>query len=76
MRADYDVTVCSSCLRASCWHGEFYCEMARNAGITTRKASELRRLKLEHSSHFTKRKIEQVTGNRPTDKRRAKEAKP
>lgn len=26
------VTVCSSCLRESCWQGIFYCEQYRTAG--------------------------------------------
>ena len=26
------VTVCSECLRASCWHGVFMCDKSTNAG--------------------------------------------
>lgn len=36
------VTVCDKCLRACCWHGEFMCDAARNAGITVKTVSELR----------------------------------
>ena len=62
---DYVVTVCAACLCASCWHGEFYCEKARSATTVEMRASELRKLKREHSSHFSIDKIVKVTGSRP-----------
>lgn len=47
------VTVCSACLRASCWQGIFYCEDARGAGTREMRAEELRQLGREHEDYFT-----------------------
>ena len=49
---DQKVTVCSECLRACCWHGEIMCEDARHAYTTVRTVAELRKLGLEHPSHW------------------------
>lgn len=38
------VTVCSLCLRASCWQGEFMCDNAYGANIVRRKISTLIRV--------------------------------
>ena len=46
------VTVCASCLRASCWQGEFYCEDYKSAGTVEKTIDELLALDLEHWSHF------------------------
>lgn len=46
------VTVCASCLRASCWHYDFICNDHRTAGIVEKTVGELRKLKLEHSSYW------------------------
>jgi hypothetical protein len=62
---DYLVWVCSECLRASCWHGEFTCEDEKLATITRRLASELRALGREHPSHFSPEKIRKVSGSYP-----------
>jgi hypothetical protein len=62
---DYDVTVCAACLTASCWHGEFMCDKARSADVTTLKASELRRLGREHPDNFSPEKLFAVTGREP-----------
>jgi len=59
---DYWVDVCDECYRACCWHGEDMCEEARYAGIIKKKASELRKLKLEHSSYFAKETLDRVCG--------------
>lgn len=61
-RRDYLVTVCDACSRASCWHGEFMCEDAAGAGTKDVLASELRTLKAEHSSHFTRKELMRVCG--------------
>ena len=42
------VTVCSSCLQASCWQGIFMCEQSRTAGFTKRTVAQLRKLNREH----------------------------
>lgn len=51
-RYDPSVTVCSRCLRACCWQGEFMCDEAAAAGIVERRVSSLiRRLgeaEIEH----------------------------
>lgn len=52
--SDYTVTVCSECLRASCWTGEFMCEHARSAGTVERRASDLRELNREHPSYYSR----------------------
>ena len=48
------VTVCSECLTASCWHGEFMCDGAKYADIKEMPKSELKKLGLEHPSHWDK----------------------
>lgn len=44
--------VCSKCLRACCWHGHFYCDESRGAGLVRATEAQLRRLGREHESHF------------------------
>lgn len=49
------VTVCSACLCASCWLGEFYCEKAksgRQAGTKQMTVAELRALDREHPDYW------------------------
>ncbi len=48
------VTVCSSCLQASCWQGIFFCNNAKTAGIVQKRAEELKKLNLEHPSYWGK----------------------
>ena len=50
------ITVCDSCLCASCWQGHFYCQDYKKAGTTTKTVAELQRLNLE-SSDFWKEQI-------------------
>lgn len=57
------ITVCSECLRASCWHGEFMCEMSRNAGTVKKGERELDRLAIEHPSYYAKARIEKICGS-------------
>jgi hypothetical protein len=47
------VTVCSECLRASCWHGYFYCENYVRAGTVQKTVTELRALALENSRYWS-----------------------
>lgn len=46
---DPTVTVCSQCLRACCWQGEFMCDEARYASTVKRKISTL--VKGEYGEH-------------------------
>lgn len=56
------VTVCSECLKASCWHGESMCERSRGANVTQRTVDVLRALNREHPSHYSVRKVRRVCG--------------
>jgi hypothetical protein len=49
---DRRVIVCDACLQASCFHGLFMCDQAREAGITVKTVRELQKLNLEHSSYW------------------------
>lgn len=47
------VTVCDNCFRASCWHGEFYCDEAKTAGTVEKTVAELRAGNYgEHESYW------------------------
>lgn len=46
------ITVYAICLRASCWHGEFYCENFKTAGTKELSPQRLRELALEHSDYW------------------------
>jgi len=46
------ITVCSACLRASCWHGHFPCEDSLLAATTRLTVYELDRLGREHPSQY------------------------
>jgi hypothetical protein len=48
------VTVCSACLRASCWQGKFMCDEAQTASTRQMPVAELRQLKLEHPSYWSR----------------------
>ena len=62
-RRDYLVTVCDVCMRASCWHGLFICDGGQDAGTRDIASSELRKLKAEHPSYFTKAELMRVCGH-------------
>jgi hypothetical protein len=62
-RRERVVTVCAACLCASCWHGDFMCDEAKDADITTRTVSQLRKLRREHPSHYSVKKIREVCGS-------------
>ena len=55
-----EIIVCSSCLTASCWHGEFYCDEYKSAGTIKKTRSELDRLSLEHPSNYSDEKLAKV----------------
>jgi len=46
------ITVCSACLRAACWNGEFYCDDYRIAGTVEKSIEELKELNLENPSYW------------------------
>lgn len=52
MNDDDMVTVCASCLRASCWQGEFYCDDYKFADTVEKSVRELKELKLEHPRYW------------------------
>lgn len=57
------IEVCDKCLTASCWHGEFMCDEAQNAGTTLKKISELLVLDREHVSHLSDENLDKIYGN-------------
>jgi hypothetical protein len=54
------VTVCSACLRATCWQGLFYCDEYRTAGTVEKAPELLKELNLEHSDYWVYSKGEAV----------------
>ena len=60
---DYFVTVCDSCLMASCWHGTFMCQNSINAGTVEKPASSLLAMNLEHKDYFSPDTIQRVCGS-------------
>ena len=46
------ITVCSRCLRASCWHGYDLCDEATGASTVEKTLAELQAMALEHPSHW------------------------
>ncbi len=54
-KGEATVTVCSSCLQASCWQGKYYCGNYRNAGTKQMTVRELRKLNYEHESYWAEK---------------------
>ena len=54
------VTVCDRCLRATCWHGNFMCDDAKNAGTVEKTVDELRKLNLENPCYWTQKGIDDL----------------
>ena len=59
-KRDYYVQVCSECLTAACWHGEHMCSSSDRASTVILRASELRKLKREHPSNYSQKKVLEV----------------
>ena len=59
---DRKVWVCASCLCASCWHGEFYCQQYRGSNIVEKTVRELDELSYEHPSHYSVETINKIYG--------------
>lgn len=60
--AERRVTVCAECLKASCWHGVFMCDLSFRADITTRTVRELDALGYEDPSHYSTERVREVEG--------------
>jgi hypothetical protein len=58
------VTVCSACLKASCWRGLFMCDESQNAGTVELPVSALIALNREHSDYWTDKGCEIETDER------------
>lgn len=50
--AEWLVTVCAHCRRASCWLGKHYCEEYRMNGLTRVPVSQLREEARESPDHW------------------------
>ena len=50
--AELRTLVCSKCLRACCWHGEFQCDDYQTAGLLRATETQLRQLNREHPDYF------------------------
>lgn len=51
----WQVAVCSSCKTACCWHGVFYCDDYKSAGVTVMTIGELRKLGPLESEDYWRR---------------------
>jgi hypothetical protein len=49
-----EIIVCDNCMRSSCWQGLLMCDDAINAGATTKKLKELKKLNLESPDYWEK----------------------
>ena len=49
-------------MRACCWHGEFMCDGAREAGTILKTIKELKKLNLEHFDYWSDKKMIDVYG--------------
>lgn len=56
------ILVCSGCLKASCWHGEWRCAIREDASVTWRTEAELDALGLEDPSNYSIERIREVNG--------------
>ena len=50
--AERTVTVCSACLQASCWQGEFYCDEYKTAGTVEKTIEQLQGMNLESPDYW------------------------
>ncbi len=62
-KKDKLIEVCSECLKASCWHGEFMCDESRDAGTILKPISELANLKLEHPDNWSDKNLLAICGD-------------
>lgn len=62
VRDERMVIVCSECRRASCWHGEWLCEDARNASTVVVSTRVLDAEANEARHHYGVKKLREVYG--------------
>lgn len=62
---EYNVTVCSRCKCASCWHGIHMCQKSSGAGTEDIPLSRLRAMSLENESYWSPEHLEKITGINP-----------
>lgn len=67
IRNDKLILVCSECLTASCWYGEFMCWGSRDAKTVVKPVGELRDLNREHPDNWTAAKFTSVYGTSHPD---------
>lgn len=65
MNNDKLIMVCSECLMACCWYGEIMCDESKHASTVIKTVGELKKLKLEHPSYWSNRKLTEVYGRPP-----------
>ena len=56
------IEICDKCLCASCYHGEFICWDAQNAGTVIKPIKELMKLNKEHKSHWSAENLKRIYG--------------
>lgn len=62
MNPDKRIMVCSSCMTASCWYGEFMCLDSREVGTLVVTVRELKQLGREHPDNWTDAKLKAIYG--------------
>jgi hypothetical protein len=65
MRNDKLIMVCSECLMACCWYGEIMCDDNKSAATIIKTVGELRKLKMEHLSYWSDKKLIEIYGEVP-----------
>lgn len=61
-KGDKIIQVCSACGTASCWYGEFMCNVADTAGLEMKTVSELSKDKKENAHYWSDEKMTAVFG--------------
>jgi len=56
------IEVCDNCKKASCWYGEFMCDMADIARTIKLPIEKLRKLNLESEDFWSDKKLKEVYG--------------
>lgn len=62
MNDDRMVIVCSRCLCACCWHGDFMCDDADIAGVVNKSVAELKELNREHPDNYSEKRLKEIYG--------------
>lgn len=56
------ITVCASCLCASCWHGDFHCQNYQSANLKQVTRKELNVLGREHPHYYSDEMLKKIYG--------------